>query len=630
MMLDWFSAREATQAGAVLADSYLPSGAGSSGRIARPGNDRKELQKFLQRVTREAGSLKLNVFKRAKLLNSFKWRLLERGVDQKAADELTELVLRHISASPRGAASPDSVAIVAQGRSKRVPALLGEADAAFAADNYRQAVALYREALQIESRNATAHLKLGVALCYLGEYGEGEKEFHNAVKIKPTCPGAQRNLGVLLRLKGEWGASELALRNAVKQDPRDVQAVVDLGATLDLLQNLAGARECFEKALRLMPQQADALCGLSHLARNEGRFEEAERLCRAVLEQDPLKTAAWVSIPALRRMTSADSDWLEGVEKTLAHGVQPLDEAKLRFAMGKYFDDIGKYSKAFTEFARGNELNKLITPVYDRTARTSFIDDMCEVYSRDCLAKSAGGASESRLPVFVLGMPRSGTSLVEQIIASHPKAAGAGEVGFWNSIVHRKHPSLRREPANARLTAKLADTYLSILTQNSTNVERVVDKAPFNSDLLGPIHRVFPNARILYMQRDPVDTCLSCYFQNFASMAPFTLDLEDLAHYYREHHRLMSHWRAALPAGTLLDVPYAELVVDQEGWSRKIIDFIGLEWDSRCLEFHKTARTVLTASNWQVRQRLYTGSVARWKRYDKHIGPLLELRKLTA
>jgi hypothetical protein len=141
------------------------------------------------------------------------------------------------------------------------------------------------------------------------------------------------------------------------------------------------------------------------------------------------------------------------------------------------------------------------------------------------------------------------------------------------------------------------------------------------------IHSVFPNARIIYMRRDPIDTCLSCYFQPFSAALNFTMDLSDLAHHYREHQRLMAHWRAALPPGTILDVPYAELVADQEGWTRRILDFIGLEWDQRCLDFHSTKRAVVTASYWQVRQRIYNDSVQRWRNYRKFIGPLLDLRE---
>ena len=191
----------------------------------------------------------------------------------------------------------------------------------------------------------------------------------------------------------------------------------------------------------------------------------------------------------------------------------------------------------------------------------------------------------------------------------------------------RVHEALiRRGELGEPIRKKLAEAYLRALARHSVDALRIVDKAPVNSDYLGVIHSVFPNARIIYMRRDPIDTCLSCYFQQFSPAMNFTMDLSDLVHYYREHRRLIAHWRAVLPPGTILDVPYAELVADQEGWSRKILDFVGLEWDERCLDFHKTKRPVVTASCWQVRQRIYNDSVERWRNYEKFTSPLLGLR----
>jgi hypothetical protein len=230
-------------------------------------------------------------------------------------------------------------------------------------------------------------------------------------------------------------------------------------------------------------------------------------------------------------------------------------------------------------------------------------------------------------PVFVVGMMRSGTSLVEQIIASHPAAAGAGELSFWYDSVGKHEAVIRREPLGERLREELAESYLGALARHSVDALRIVDKAPINSEFLGVIHSVFPKARIIYMRRDPIDTCLSCYFQQFSSTLNFTMDLSDLAHYYRRHQRLMAHWRAVLPPGTILEVPYAELVADQERWTRKILDFLGLEWVPGCLDFHSTSRPVVTASYWQVRQPIYNDSVQRWRHYRKFIGPLLDLKE---
>jgi hypothetical protein len=227
-------------------------------------------------------------------------------------------------------------------------------------------------------------------------------------------------------------------------------------------------------------------------------------------------------------------------------------------------------------------------------------------------------------------MPRSGTTLAEQIIASHPAAIGAGELEFWNVAGRKYHAEIRAGLLPEPMRKKLAEDYLRVLSGQSADALRVVDKAPVNSDHLGVIHSVFPQARIIYMRRNPIDTCLSCYFQPFTQALNFTMDLSDLEHYYREHHRIMAHWRAVLPPGTILDVPYEELVADQAAWTRKMLDFIGLEWDDRCLDFDKTERGVATASSWQVRQKIYNSSVERWRKYEKYIGPLMGLGKLVA
>ena len=307
-------------------------------------------------------------------------------------------------------------------------------------------------------------------------------------------------------------------------------------------------------------------------------------------------------------------------------GISIWQEAELRFAIGKYCDDVKDFAQAFQNFKRGNELLKTAAEDYDRKGRSQFIDELIRVYSRESISNIGAAGSSSAKPVFVVGMPRSGTSLAEQIIASHPAAHGAGELDFWVAqIANGSGPAqgILGEPSRPKVAAE----YLRILESFSATASRVIDKAPVNSDFLGLIYAVFPNARVIYMQRDPIDTCLSCYFQQFLMGMNFTMDLSDLVHYYREHQRIMAHWRTVLPPGFILDVPYEELVADQETWSGKMLDFIGLEWDARVLEFHTHKRQVTTASAWQVRQKIYRSSVARWQNYEKFIGPLKALGK---
>jgi tetratricopeptide (TPR) repeat protein len=633
MLPNWLNTRDAIAVGTALADSFLPDGASAGSRPARgTGQSGPDIQGLLQRAARDVRPLNLNLLKRAKLLSTFKWRLLDRGFAREVADELTHLVTLQISGAPPvlGAAGSNvSRKLAPKKSSTAIPGLIAEADAEFAAGDLEATVETLQKVLAINPRHAIAQTKLGAAYFNLGRYEEAERSYRRATELKADCAEAHFRLGVLLQWKGQFVPSEVALRRAVKHDPGHAEARVALGVVVALRGDRDEARDCFEKALQLQPRNTSALCALGDLEAVDGRFDEAEKRYRAALEIDPLKPAAWAQLAAQRRMTAADGDWLEGVQRTLASGVSPFEESRLRFALGKYFDDLGQYSRAFEEYERGNAFTRRFVPPYDRAGRAAFVDDMTRVYTAERLARPLEGSCDSSRPVLVTGMMRSGTSLVEQIIASHPEAFGAGELDFWNEASHRHERSLREAPPDPPLARRLADSYLRELARHSPDAARVVDKSTFNASHLGVIHCVFPRARILYTSRDPLDTCLSCYFQDFSNAANFTMDLSDLAHYYREHHRLMEHWRRVLPPGVLLEVPYAELVEEPQKWSRRIIEFIGLPWDARCLEFHRTKRVVGTASQWQVRQPIYSHSVGRWRHYRKHIGPLLELQALS-
>jgi hypothetical protein len=231
-------------------------------------------------------------------------------------------------------------------------------------------------------------------------------------------------------------------------------------------------------------------------------------------------------------------------------------------------------------------------------------------------------------PIFIVGMPRSGTSLAEQILASHPAVFGAGELSFWSTQISNQVEAAlaagdRYLTRDTRELQRSKHEYCQLLDKTSSPAPRVVDKMPTNFFALGLIHTLFPQGRIIHLQRHPIDTCLSLYFQHFESANAYSHDLEDLADYYRGYQRLMAHWRAALPAGTLLEVPYEGLVSDAGHWIRAMLDFLALPWDPRCLESHLCARTVVTASKWQVRQPITPAAVGRWARYRQYLKPLL-------
>lgn len=628
MLKKWFDTRAVTEFGDALAEQLIASAAGGARarRNARSADWGNAVQALLQRVDREGRSLQLNIYKRAKLASAFKWKLAESRIEPQLVEELTQMMLLRLSTRETAQAPAEKAAGTPDRRHKssRIESLRAQGDAHSVRGAYPQAAACYEELLQIDPRHAIANNNLGVAYCKLGRYKDAEDRFRRAVQAKHSYADAYRNLGTVLRWRGRLDEAETALRRAIKLDPREVEARVSLGMTLAILGRLASAQECFERALRASPRHAGALIGMAELAMFEGRFAEAEAAFKDALEIDPQSSSAHAALARLRKMSRSDSAWLERAERIAASGLAPVEESSIRFAIGKYWDDIGEYGRAFRSYAQANELLKSAADPYDRREREAFVADMARVYNRETLAR-VGGASASERPVFVVGMMRSGTSLIEQIISSHPAAAGAGELDFWNRAVGKHEAVIRGGLLPAPLATQLADAYLRKLSEHAAKAHRIVDKSTSNSDYLGVIHSVFPGARIIYVERDPIDTCLSCYFQQFAVALNFTMDLSDLAHYYRTHQRVVAHWRSVIPADRFLDVPYAELVADQEKWTRRILDFLGLTWDEQCLNFDQTKRPVLTASYWQVRQKIYRGSVGRWRNYEKYIGPLRTL-----
>jgi tetratricopeptide (TPR) repeat protein len=635
MLLNWLDASEATEVGISLADDFVfqNTSAASSARRAKAASKAPDAQlqnvlgKFLQAVDRKARPLQLNVFKRAKLANSFKWRLLEKGIERPVVEELTQALVVRLSTGQVTSAAAESAPASASGTALRnAEALLIQGNDFISRGAYQDAVKRFRQYLELDPRHALACNNLGVALIRLGYYEEAEAQFRQAIGIKENYPDAQCNLGTLLRSTGRIQEAEMPLRRALKLKPTYLEAQISLGFTLLVLDRLAEARALIERALKAAPRNVDALAAMGEVLTREGRFAEAETLYKRVLEADPKAGSAWVGLVGLRRMTPADSDWLRGAEGSLVAGLAPIAEGSIRFAIGKYYNDIGQFARAFRSYQRANTLWKTAAKPYSRDARTFVVDSLIRVYTRDVLAAPHRGASDSALPVLVVGMPRSGTSLVEQIVASHPMTMGAGELEFWNYALRKNESSLLQQPPDDALKKKLAESYLQVLTRHRPDVTRIVDKSTVNAEFLGPIHCVFPHARVIYVRRNPLDVCLSCYFQPFAPSLNFTFDLSDLAHYYSEHVRLMAHWRSVLPPDRFLEVPYEELVADQETWTRRILSFLGLDWDERCLRFYETDRPVGTASVWQVRQKMYQSSVDRWRKYEKFIGPLLGLR----
>jgi tetratricopeptide (TPR) repeat protein len=488
-----------------------------------------------------------------------------------------------------------------------------------------EAAASLRQAVQLNARFVEAVDNLGKVLRDLGDSREALACYRRAVALDPQRADTHCHLGEALCESGELAEAVASFRRALAQRTDHAQAHLGLAAALRLQNEADGALASCRAALSLEPDSAAALTLLGDLHVDRGEFAQAQELFERARAVDPDFAPAFCSIAAQRRMTGADTAWLEGATALLAKSLPPAHTIGLHYALGKYHDDIGRYDEAFRHYRQANELGKRSGPVYQAAQLSRQVDETIGMFDRAFVRASHGGASLSELPVFVIGMPRSGTSLTEQILASHPQVFGAGEVEFWDQAFAAFRDAGPASEAAAAALAKIAREYLARVSAVSGAAPRVVDKMPANFLYAGLIHVAFPRARILHMQRHPIDTCVSIYFQNFSALRPYANDLENLAHYYCEYLRISRHWRAVLPDSIFLEIPYEALVEDQQYWTRRMLEFIGLPWDPRCLDFHRTERVVITASRWQVRQRIHTGSIGRWHNYEQQIAPLKQL-----
>ena len=460
----------------------------------------------------------------------------------------------------------------------------------------------------------------------LGDFNAAREHCRRALQLEPLLPEAYLHLGNSLLALNLLYEADGVYHDGLKLAPEHAALHTARAMSERALGRLSDAQGSARRALALRPGAADTLALLGSLAIDHGRFDQAEGMLREALAIDPQLPEALTSLAAVRKMGPADVSWRDAAERVLAGGLAVAHAINLHHALGKYYDDIDERDAAFEHHRLGNELARRSRLRYDREEMTLRVTRILAAFDQNALAALRSGGLGSERSVFVVGMPRSGTSLTEQILASHPEVYGAGELLYWIFAAQTEQATHLQQAARqlqrAAAIAELGGAYLEGITTQAPGASRIVDKLPVNFRNLGLIHAALPGARFIHLQRSALDTCLSIYFQGFSAAHPYATDFADLAHYYHEYRRLMAHWRAVLPPQTLLEVRYEDLIEDPEGWSRRMIAHVGLPWDARCLDFHRTDRPVLTASNWQVRQPISKGSIDRWRRYERFLGPL--------
>jgi len=499
-------------------------------------------------------------------------------------------------------------------------------------DRAQEAADALGRALQINPNYTEAICNMGGVHLVREENEAALACYQRALALRPVYVEAQMGLAKTFQILENLTDAESAALRALQFDSGNAKAHALLGGIYSELAQPEQAEIQYDQALKLDPECDDALLGLGHLCMENGQMERAEELFLRAIEFKPDNLAALIHLAQAKKTKPDDDNFaalLEEEKKLVKFSENKA--ISLHFALGKCYDDIKDYEKAFPHFLAGCKLKRTKLSYAPTDADRQFAA-LTDIFDQATIDRLRGAGDPSNVPVFVLGMPRSGTTLTEQIIASHPDVYGAGELHDLLKVAHRNitgttdpisFPDNLRSLDHSTLTAWGAE-YVTGLKQRAPNAQRITDKMPANFFAVGLIHLMLPNAKIIHVNRNPVDTCLSCFTRLFNRKQEHTYDLAELGRYYVSYARLMAHWRNVLPAGAFLDIRYEDIVADQEAQARKLIKYCGLEWNDACLDFHKTKRPIRTASLTQVRQPIYNSSVERWRSYEKFLGPLLD------
>jgi len=499
------------------------------------------------------------------------------------------------------------------------------------------ALKLVRKALYLKPNSAEAHNTAGLTLAALNRHDEAITHYRKSVAIKPDFADAHCNLGSSLSARNRNAEAVECYQKALAIGPDRAAVHTNLGNTLRASNRYEEAIASYQRALALNPDEestAKAYGNLGQALRELGRIEEAQATLEKAVPFASGKGEIYMNLADCLWFTPGNSHLaaMEALARDMA-SLPKKQQTYLHFALAKAYTDLGQHEQAIGHLHEGNaQMRREID--YNQRKVLDLFDRIQSVFTIEMMRSRAGLGDQSALPIFVLGMPRSGTTLVEQILASHPNVFGAGELPELDDAVTKLVGS---EVGGGRLVfpelipvwpaenlSQLARDYVRRLKEIAPTATRVVDKMPANFRFVGLIHLLLPNARIIHTRRDPVDTCLSCYSKLFSGDQPYTYDLGELGRYYRAYEKLMGHWRNVLSEGVMLDVQYEEVVADLEGQARRIVTHCGLDWHDACLAFHKAERPIRTASATQVRKPIYRSSIGRWRPYAHLLRPLLE------
>jgi len=494
-----------------------------------------------------------------------------------------------------------------------------------------EAVEQFRKILRHNPDYAPAHAGLGQALVHAGDAEQGFDEFQAALRLDPNQPEAHLELGRLYTSLGNMPVAEQHMREAIRIKPGLIDAHIGLANTLRHRGSFSQALDTLDKAMKLAPRHPHLLATRANVLQYMGKSQEAYDLLMDLNERRQIPAIGVAAFARICRDFDACDEALDLIRMSVdSQGTHAMEKQMLRFMAGDLQDKLKHYEEAFEWYRAANDVDFI---PYNAEQQKELIDTLISSFSKDAMGSLPRATTDSTRPIFILGMPRSGTTLTEQILDGHEDVHGAGELTLIKDCVNELQ---LRVPGQAitkgswathlaeldevKMT-ELANRYLTDLGRLNSEAKYVTDKMPHNFLAIGLINLLFPKARIIHCRRNPLDTGLSIYFQNFVWTHDYATDLRNIGLFYNEYRRLMQHWEEVIDI-PMLNVDYEDMIEDPEGSSRKILDFCGLEWQDSVMDFHKSGRTVATASFDQVRQPIYKTSRARWKNYEKHIGPL--------
>lgn len=486
-----------------------------------------------------------------------------------------------------------------------------------------EACAALQEAVRRNPASAAAHWDLGAAYDQQNLHEQAIAAYGQAVAIDPHLADVQRRLGQLYAMYGRNDAASDCLTRAAAARPGTTDALLWRSDAALLRGDLDEAERWVRAALAQAPGDARAAGGLAGLLLNKGAFAEAATYFEAALAQDPRCGKYWHGLANCRRFGAADQAVIDRLRAAAeAHALPPGERMVMQFALGKMLEDCGQHEAAMAQYDAANA-QRATALQFDHAALAASADRAIQLFTPALLARAAAAAPPpgGERPVFIIGMYRAGTTLVEQILSCHARIAGGGELTIWGP--QELEEITVQGDLDPALAAAAARRYLDALARISPDAARITDKLPGNLFRLGAIAAILPQARFIHCTRDARDVCLSIYTTHFATPLPFAARPADLAAYYRCYARLMAHWRAVLPPRRLLEVSYEALIADPQAQSRRMVAFCDLPWDDACLHPERNTRAIQTASAWQARQPIHRRSEKRWQGFagwDRRLG----------